>query len=69
MVHDYFKDALYYTPRLSDELNGDLYLALPFDVGTGWWVWPRLNGRHVRLPPRTVLASTLAWLRREIPKA
>ena len=69
VVHYYFKDALYYTPRLSDEVAGDLYFRLPFDIKTGWWVWPRRDGRRIRLPARTVLASILARVFKVVPKA
>lgn len=69
VVHYYFKDALYYTPRLSDEASGDLYVRLPFDIGTGRWVWPRRDGRRAHVPARTVLTSLLARALRRTPAA
>jgi ectoine hydroxylase-related dioxygenase (phytanoyl-CoA dioxygenase family) len=69
VVHYYFKDALYYTPRLSDEPAGELHLRLPADLRTGLWVWPRRGGKRVPLPPNTVLRSTLASLLRVVRKA
>lgn len=57
VVHFYFKDGVYYTPRLSDEPAGKLYMRLPPNIATGLWVWPRRNGRLAPLPPVRVLAA------------
>jgi hypothetical protein len=62
VVHFYFKDAVYYTPRLSDEPAGQLHMRLPPNIGDGLWVWPRRNGRPARLPARRVLAAVAARL-------
>jgi ectoine hydroxylase-related dioxygenase (phytanoyl-CoA dioxygenase family) len=60
VVHFYFKDAVYYTPRLSDEPAGQLHMRLPANIGAGLWVWPRRNGRRVPVPPARVLAAVKA---------
>jgi hypothetical protein len=62
VVHYYFRDSVYYTPRLSDERSGQLHLRLPADIGAGGWVWPRRNGRRVRVPASRVLAAVRARL-------
>lgn len=58
VVHWYFKDCLYYTPMTSDLDAGRLKLRLPFDIGTGGWVWPRREGRRV-WPGKTPVLDTL----------
>lgn len=68
VVHFYFKDALYYTPRLSDEPGGQLYVRLPPDIAGGGWVWPRRDGRRTRLPPRQLLGALKAQLLRRAPQ-
>ena len=60
VVHYYFDDCLYFTPRLSNEQEGDLYLRLPLNVRNGLFTWPRENGRPYPLPPRAVLAALKA---------
>ena len=60
VVHFYFKDVVYYTPRLSDEPTGRLHMRLPANIGTGLWVWPRRDGRRVRVPADRVLAAVRA---------
>lgn len=60
IVHYYFEDCLYFTPRLSNEHEGNLYLRLPLNVSNGLFTWPRQNGRPYPLPPRVVLAALKA---------
>lgn len=60
VVHFYFKDAVYYTPRLSDEPAGQLHMRLPANISDGLWVWPRRNGRRVPMPAARVLAAVRA---------
>lgn len=68
MVHFYFKDALYYTPRLSDQPGGRLYVRLPPDIARGGWVWPRRGVRRVRLPVRQLIGALKARLLRRTPQ-
>lgn len=68
VVHFYFENGLYYTPRLSDEPGGRLYVRLPSNLLTGGWVWPRREGRRVRLPLRQVLGALRARLLRRAPQ-
>ena len=35
VTHYYFDDCLHYTPRLSDEINGDFLIRRPVDIRTG----------------------------------
>jgi len=68
VVHFYFKGGLYYTPRLSDEPGGRLYVRLPSNIITGGWEWPRRDGRRVRLGARQVLGALRARLLRRAPQ-
>lgn len=57
VVHCYFDDCIYYTPRRSDEDAGRRHVRLPTDIGTGRMVWPRSNGRLVLPSPLTILKA------------
>jgi ectoine hydroxylase-related dioxygenase (phytanoyl-CoA dioxygenase family) len=64
VVHYYFDDCVYYTPRLSNEPAGRLALRLPADVRTGRFAWPREAGRRRPVPVRTVLGALKARILR-----
>jgi hypothetical protein len=52
VVHYYFEDCLYYTPMISDVESGRYETRLAPDARTGWWVWPKRNGRPVGVSAR-----------------
>jgi hypothetical protein len=55
VVHFYFEDCVYYTPRLSGDQSP--HLRLPTNIRTGLWTWPRRNGRRAGVPPMALLAA------------
>lgn len=59
VVHCYFEDCLYYTPMTSDEAAGRYDLRVPANVRTGFWAWPKLNGRRAQMRPGRVFGSMI----------
>lgn len=66
VVHFFFEDCVYYTPRHSDVEGGRLEVRLPANVATRGWVWPRRNGRRVAPTFRAFLGACAKKLRRTI---
>ena len=66
VTHYYFENCLYYTPMYSSPEEGRFHLRLPANLKTGAWVWPRRNGKRVRLPARTVVSALREALRRAV---
>ena len=56
VVHFYFEDCFYFTPRTS---RGRATARLPSDLRTGGWVWPRRNGRRAPVAPKFVAEAVL----------
>jgi len=56
VVHVYFEDCFYFTPRTS---RGRVVARLPSDLRTGGWVWPRRNGRRAAVEPKFVAEALL----------
>ena len=59
VVHFFFEGCAFYTPMTSRLREGRMRLRLPFNVGTGGWVWPRRNGRPMAIRPQAV--ALWAW--------
>ena len=57
VVHCYFEDGYYFTPMFSDMEAGRLKPRLPPDIRTGWWRWPKREGRRAAVPWRSVAAA------------
>jgi hypothetical protein len=57
VVHNFFEDCLYFTPRTSDVEGGRLDLRIPPNLRTGRWEWPRRNGRPAMPSPRRIAAA------------
>jgi hypothetical protein len=57
VTHFYFDGCAYFTPMTSNPQAGRLTLRLPQDIASGWWRWPRRDGRPIALPFRTVAAA------------
>lgn len=66
VTHYYFENCLYYTPMLSSPEEGRFHLRLPPNLRTGGWVWPRRDGKRVKLAPRMVAAAVRDALRRSV---
>jgi hypothetical protein len=56
VVHFYFEDCFYFTPRTS---RGRAVARLPSDLRTGGWVWPTRNGRRAPVQPKFVAEALL----------
>lgn len=66
VTHYYFEDCLYYTPMFSNPEEGRFHLRLPPNIRTGGWVWPRRDGKRVKLGLRTVASAVKAALQRSV---
>ncbi len=66
VTHYFFENCLYYTPRLSDPDRASFHLRLPSNVRTGGWVWPRVDGKRVRLGARTMAGFVRRTLLRTV---
>jgi hypothetical protein len=54
VVHHYFEDCLYITPRISDVEGGKLYVKFPSDIVSGKRRWPKRDGKRVMPSPRAL---------------
>lgn len=66
VTHYYFENCLYYTPMYSDPEKGRYHLRLPANVRTGGWVWPRHEGKRVKLRPKIVISAIKEAVRRAV---
>ena len=57
VVHVYFEDCFYFTPRTSR--GGRAVARLPADLRTGGWAWPRRQGRRAAVQPKFVAEALL----------
>ena len=65
-THYYFENCLYYTPMYSSPEEGRFQVRLPANLKTGGWVWPRRDGKRMKLDPRTVVIAVSEALRRSV---
>jgi hypothetical protein len=66
VTHYYFENCLYYTPMFSSPEEGRFHLRLPANLKTGTWVWPRREGKRVRLSLRLVAAAVREAMKRAV---
>ena len=66
VVHFFFEDCVYHTPLVSDVEGERLHVRLPANAKTGGWVWPRRQGRAVRLPLRTLAIALRDAVARQV---
>ena len=66
VTHYYFENCLYYTPMYSSPEEGQFHLRLPANLKTGRWVWPRRDGKRVRLRIRTVASAIKEAIQRAV---
>ena len=63
VVHFYFEDCFYFTPRTSR--GGHSTARLPSNVATGGWVWPRRDGRLAPVHPKYLAEALFRRLTRK----
>jgi hypothetical protein len=66
VTHYFFDGCIYYTPLRSDFARGKVYFWRPTDVATGKLRQLRVDGRRVRPPIRSRLATWRRQLRRKL---
>ena len=66
VVHYYFDNCMYYTPLHSDVESERYHVRLAPDVKSGWWVWPKRNGRPVSVPGGRLASHLWETLSRKV---